>query len=83
MKVAVIEGGQFLITPQVTVARPALTSRTKKSRKQVLRQLAQVVAELRREAHEKGIDMMSKREINAAVSAARRDLKRSSNRAMK
>ncbi len=40
-----------------------------------MRDLAQVVAEIRQEAQEKGIDKMTKREINAAVAAARRDLR--------
>jgi hypothetical protein len=44
-------------------------------RKQMLQELAQTVAEIRQEAKEKGMDKMSKREINAAVAAARRDLK--------
>ncbi len=43
--------------------------------KQLMRDLAQVVAEIRQEAQEKGIDKMTKREINAAVAAARRDLR--------
>jgi hypothetical protein len=34
------------------------------------------VAELRREAKQKGLDKMSKREINAAVSSARRSMKK-------
>ena len=40
------------------------------------RDLARVLDELRQEAKEKGIDKMSKREINAAVAWARRDLKK-------
>jgi hypothetical protein len=39
------------------------------------------VAELRQDAKEKGVDKMSKREINAAVAWARRDLKSTSKRA--
>ena len=80
MKVAVIEGGQFLVTPQVTIARNVLTDHKSQGRKHTLRQLAQVVAELRQEAKEKGLDKMPKREISAAVSAARRDLKKSRKR---
>ena len=76
MKVAVLEGGQLLITPQVTIARSVVHGR--KDRKQAFRDLAQVVAELRQESKEKGLDTMSKAEINRAVAAARRDLKKSS-----
>ena len=83
MKVAVVEGGQFLVTPQLTIARSVIADRKPKSRKQALKELAQVVAELRQEAKEKGLDKMSKREINAAVSAARRDLKKNTNRSVK
>jgi antitoxin component of MazEF toxin-antitoxin module len=83
MKVAVVKGGQFLLTPQVTVDRPVVGGHQRKSRKQILRELAQVVAELRQEAREKGIDKMTKREINAAVAAARRDLWKSDKRPAK
>jgi len=48
----------------------------RKSRKQAFRELAQVVDELRREAKENSIDQMTKRQIEAAVAAARRDPKR-------
>src|SRR5579864_1076257 len=67
LKVAVVEGGQFLVTPQVTIARSVIADRKSQSRKQAVQELAQVVAELRQEAKEKGLDKMSKREINAAV----------------
>jgi AbrB family looped-hinge helix DNA binding protein len=77
MKVAVVEGGQFLVTPQIAIARNILTGRKSHGRKQTLRQLDQVVAELRQEAKEKDLDKMPKREINAAVAAARRDMKKS------
>jgi bifunctional DNA-binding transcriptional regulator/antitoxin component of YhaV-PrlF toxin-antitoxin module len=77
MKVDVIEGGRFLLTPQLTIARNIFTHGKTQGRKQALRELAQVVAELRQEAKEKGLDKMSKREINAAVAAVRRDLKKS------
>lgn len=43
-------------------------------RTQMLRELSETVAEIRQEAKEKGLDEMSKREIKAAVAAARRDL---------
>jgi AbrB family looped-hinge helix DNA binding protein len=83
MKVAVVEGGKFLLTPQVTIARSVIADPQNKGRKQTLQELAQVVAELRQEAREKGLDKMPKREINTAVAAARRDLKKSSKRHMK
>src|SRR5437868_1028930 len=67
LKVTVVKGGQFLVTPQFTIDRPAIGSR-KSSRKQLLRELAAVVDEIRREAKEKGIDKMPMGEINAAVS---------------
>ncbi len=75
MKVSIIRGSQFLLTPQITVDRPAVGRRSKNG-KEIFRELAEVVAELRREAKEKGIDKMTKRQINAAVAAARRDLKK-------
>jgi bifunctional DNA-binding transcriptional regulator/antitoxin component of YhaV-PrlF toxin-antitoxin module len=71
MKVSVVQGGQFLLTPQVAVDRSVLTARSK-DRNQAFRDLAQVVAELRQEAREKGIDAMPMKEINRAVSSARR-----------
>jgi AbrB family looped-hinge helix DNA binding protein len=82
MKVAVVEGGRFLLTPQLTINRSVVTAHGK-DRKQAFRELAQVVAEIRQEAKEKGIDTMSKREINRAVAAARRDLKKTSKRPAK
>ena len=80
LKVDVLEGPRFLVTPQFTIDRPLVEG---KNRKAIFRELAQVVAELRQEAKEKGIDKMTKREINAAVAAARRDLKKSSKRPVK
>jgi AbrB family looped-hinge helix DNA binding protein len=73
LKVAVVKGGRFLVTPQLTVDRPAISGH-KASRKQVLQQLAQVVSEIRQEARDKGIDNMPMREINAAVFSARKAL---------
>jgi antitoxin component of MazEF toxin-antitoxin module len=73
MKVSIIEGRRILLTPQLTVDRAVVAAR-EKDRRQALRELAQVVAEIRQEAKEKGLDTMSKREINRAVAAARRDL---------
>ena len=71
MKIAVIKGGQFLITPQVSIDR-SIVSPTK-SRKQALRELAATVDQIRQEAKDKGVDKMSMRQINAAVAGARRD----------
>ena len=70
MKVAVVKGGRFLLTPQFTIDRPIISDRQKDS-KQVFRELAQIVAEIRQDAKEKGLDKMPKSEINAAVAAAR------------
>lgn len=74
IKVAVVESGKLLLTPQFTIDRPQLSGR--KNRKAVFREPAQVVAQIRQEAKEKGIDRMSKREINAAVAAARTALRK-------
>jgi len=82
MKVDVLEGPRFLVTPQVAIDRDLVTSKPK-NRKEAFRELAQVVAELRQEAKEKGIDKMTKQEINAAVAAMRRDLKKTSKRSAK
>lgn len=83
LKIAVIEGGQFLVTPQVTVARAVISNHQNIGNKQALKELAKVVAELRQEAKEKGLDKISKREINAAVAGARRNLKKRSSRSLK
>jgi AbrB family looped-hinge helix DNA binding protein len=80
LKIAVVKGGQFLLTPQLTIDRPVISENPSKNRKQALEQLARVVTELRQESKEKGLDKMPKREINAAVASARRDLKKSSKR---
>jgi len=82
MKVAVIEGGQFLITPQITISRSVITGK-KKSNKQTFRELADVVAEIRQEAKQKNIETIPMREINRAVAAARRDLKKANKRPAK
>ena len=76
MKVDVIKSGQFLLTAQITIDRPVVT-RARKDRKEAFRELAQVVAELRQEAKEKGLGTMPTKEINRAVASARRDLKKS------
>ena len=70
MKVAIVKGGRFLLTPQFTIDRPIISDR-RKDRKQVFRELAQILAEIRQGAREKGLDKMPKSEINAAVAAAR------------
>ena len=71
MKIAIVEGGQFLLTPQVTINRAIVTA-PRKNRKALLRELAATVAEIRQEAKEKGIDKMPISEINRAVAAVRR-----------
>ena len=71
MKIAVIEGGQLLITPQVSIDRSIVSPA--KSRKQALREFAATVDEIRQEAKVKGIAKMSQRQINAAVASARLD----------
>jgi hypothetical protein len=48
-------------------------SRPTWDRKEVLRELARTMAELQREAKQKGLDKMSMRQIDAAVVAVRRD----------
>ena|ERR1035438_6735069 len=70
MKISLVKGHQFLLIPQFTVDRSILEG-PRKSRKQLLQELAQTVDEIRQEAKEKGLDKMSQREINAAVTWAR------------
>jgi len=82
LKVAIVKGGQFLVTPQAASDRPSIASRAK-GRKQTFQDLREVVNELRQEAKAKGIDKMSKAEINRAVAAARRDLKKAASAADK
>lgn len=82
MKVSVVEGGQFLITPQLAVNRAVLTG-NRKDRKQAFRDLAQIVAELRREAQEKGLDTLPAKEIDRAVANARRAQVRKTKRPVK
>ena len=73
MKVALVEGGKILLTPQLTIDR----RRHRPSQKpQGLRDLAKAVAEIRQDAKEKGLDKMPMSEINRAVAGARRDLKK-------
>jgi bifunctional DNA-binding transcriptional regulator/antitoxin component of YhaV-PrlF toxin-antitoxin module len=82
MKVDVIKGSQFLVTPQLTVNRPDV-AQGRGNRKQLLRELAVAVDELRQDAKAKGIDKMSKREINRAVVSARQDLNKTNKRSVK
>ncbi len=81
LKVAVVEGGRFLVTPQVTIDRPVPDRRS--SRNQLLSEFAQVVSEIRQEAKEKGLDKMPASEIHAAVSSGRRARKKNSRRPAK
>ena len=77
MKVAVVKGGQILLTPQFTIDRSIISGCENKGRKKSLRELAKVVSELRQEAKENELDTMPKSEINADVVSARRDLRKS------
>src|SRR5215472_3026765 len=43
MKVAVVKGGRFLLTPQLTIDRSVISDR-RKGRKQAFRELSQVLA---------------------------------------
>jgi hypothetical protein len=63
------------MSPQLTINREIITG-PPKDRKALLRELAVAIAELRQDAKEKGVDKMSKREINASVTWARRDLRK-------
>ena len=71
LKVAVVDDGQFLVTAQLAIDR-SIVSHPRKNRKQLLRELAATVDELRQEAKAKGLDKLSSRQINQAVSATRR-----------
>jgi bifunctional DNA-binding transcriptional regulator/antitoxin component of YhaV-PrlF toxin-antitoxin module len=82
LKVDVVKNGQFLVTAQLTIDRSVI-SHAPKDRKLLLRELAAAVAELRRDAKNKGLDKMPMSEINRAVAAARRDLKKASKRAVR
>lgn len=68
LRVDVLDGPRFLVTPQLTVGR-AIVQNPRKNRKQVLLDLAVAVAELRQDAKEKGIDKMPMSEINRAVAS--------------
>jgi hypothetical protein len=66
-----------------TLVNRAVVTAPRKNRKALLGELAVAVAELRQEAKEKGIDKMPMSEINRAVAAARRDLKKTAKRSTK
>jgi AbrB family looped-hinge helix DNA binding protein len=74
MKVVVDRGGRLVLTPQVAVDRNGAGGR--KNRKQVFQELAVALAELRQDAKDKGLDKMPMSEINRAVAAMRRDMKK-------
>lgn len=75
IKIAAMEGGRFLLTPQLTIDRPVLADNSK-NRRQAIRQFAEIVDELRQEAKEKGLDSLPSEEINRAVTKARRNQRR-------
>jgi bifunctional DNA-binding transcriptional regulator/antitoxin component of YhaV-PrlF toxin-antitoxin module len=75
LDVTLVEGGSILLTPQLTINRAIVTA-SPTNRKQAFRELARVVAEIRQEAKGKGLDTMPMKEINKAVAATRRDLKK-------
>ncbi len=79
MKVDVVKNGQFLVTAQLTIDRSVISDR-RNDRKGLLKELAQVVEEIRREAKEKGLDKMPMSEIHAAVTAVRQARKKTSKR---
>jgi hypothetical protein len=82
MKVSLVSGRKFLLTPQFTVDR-SLVEDSGKDQKQLLRELAQIVSELRRDAKGKGLSDISKREIDAAVASARKGRRKPAKRVLK
>ena len=82
MEVTLVQGGRFLITPQLAINREIVTA-PQKNRKQLLKELAATVAGLRQEAKAKGLDKLPMREISATVSAARRAYHKTSKRPVK
>jgi len=82
LKVDVVRNGQFLVTAQLAIDRSVLT-RGRLNRKQILRELVAAVDALRQDAKKKGLDKMPMSEINRAVAAARRDLKKKSKHLVK
>lgn len=73
MKVSLVEGGQFLLTPQITLSRPPREASVT-SRKRILSELAEALDDLRTDAKNKGLDKLPRREVNRAVEGARRSL---------
>ena len=71
-----------MLTPQLTIDRSVVIGGPK-DRKRAFQDLAQAVNELRQDAKEKGIDKMPTSQINRAVAAARRDLKKTTKRPLK
>ena len=82
MKVAVVNGGQILLTPQLAIDRSVVAG-PGKNRRQAFRELARVVNEIRQEAKDKGLDSMPMKEINRAVAAVRRGQSKRSKRPAK
>ena len=71
LEVAVVEGGRFLITPQVTLDR-SIAADPKKSRNQLLQALSAAVEGIRHEAKGSGLAKLTMKEINVEVAASRR-----------
>ena len=61
------------------ILRAAMEALPRRSRSAAAQELGRVVAEIRQEVREKGLDKKPKREIHAAVAAARRDSKKPGN----
>jgi AbrB family looped-hinge helix DNA binding protein len=74
MKVSVGRHGRLVLTPQVAMDRNGADQ--PENVKKAFRELAIAVAELRQDAKEKGLDKMPMSEINRAVAAMRRDMKK-------
>jgi bifunctional DNA-binding transcriptional regulator/antitoxin component of YhaV-PrlF toxin-antitoxin module len=70
MKVSFIGEHDFLVARNLRMTRYITTTRDK-TRERAFRDLAKVVAEIRQEAQERGMDKMPMREIRAAVVSAR------------
>lgn len=74
MRVTVVKDGQFLLTAQLPEKEEPIV--IPKTRKAALRMLGQVVAEIRQEAKEKGLDKLTPAQIQEAVADTRRRLKK-------
>jgi len=81
MKVAVVEGGRFLLTPQITINRSVVTGPSKDASSSSGNWLRPWPRSGR--SQRKGLDKMPMREIRAAVTAVRRDLRKTSERSVK